>query len=70
MASNRFYLNRKVDISGISGTGRVAQGFVFDNGVVAMTWLSQFTSTAIYQSIEHVEQIHGHAGATEIEWIE
>ena len=29
-----FYLNRTEDESGISGTGRVAQGFVFDNGKV------------------------------------
>jgi len=70
VASKHFFLNRKKDISGISGTGRVAEGFVFDNGVVAMTWLTQFTSTAVYQSIEHVERIHGHAGATEIEWVE
>ena len=29
-----FYLNRVEDESGISGTGRVAQGFIFDNGKV------------------------------------
>ena len=34
-----FYLKREEDESGISGTGRVAQGFVFDNGKVAVTWL-------------------------------
>ena len=34
-----FYLNRTEDESGISGTGRVAQGFVFDNGRVAVTCL-------------------------------
>jgi hypothetical protein len=28
-----FYLNRTEDESGISGTGRVAQGFIFDNEV-------------------------------------
>ena len=27
-----FYLNRTEDESGVSGTGRVAQGFIFDNG--------------------------------------
>jgi hypothetical protein len=70
VTNKHFFLNRKVDISGISGTGHVAEGFVFDNGVVAMTWLTKFTSTSVYDSIEHVEQIHGHAGATEIEWIE
>ena len=27
-----FYLKRGEDESGVSGTGRVAQGFIFDNG--------------------------------------
>ena len=27
-----FYLKRTEDETGVSGTGRVAQGFVFDNG--------------------------------------
>ena len=31
-----FYLKREEDESGISGTGRVAQGFVFDNGKVCI----------------------------------
>lgn len=66
----KFYLNRIKDISGISGTGRVAEGYVFDNGKVAMCWLTATSSIAIYDTIEHVEIIHGHAGATEIEWIE
>ena len=29
-----FYLKRAEDESGVSGTGRVAQGFVFDNEIV------------------------------------
>jgi len=61
-----FYLNRKVDVSGISGTGRIAQGIEFDNGKVAMTWLTDTSSTTVYDNIEDVEVIHGHAGATEV----
>jgi hypothetical protein len=70
VANKHFYLNRIKDISGISGTGRIAEGFVFDNGVVAMTWLTKFTSTSVYQSVEDVEKIHGHEGATEIQWVQ
>lgn len=66
----RFYLNRIKDISGISGTGRVAEGFVFDNGKVAMCWLTATSSIAIYDTIEHVNRIHGHEGATEVEWVD
>jgi hypothetical protein len=61
-----FYLNRTEDESGISGTGRVAQGFVFDNGKVAVTWLSEHPSVTIYDNIGEVHAIHGHGGKTEL----
>jgi len=59
-----FYLDRQTDVHGISGTGRVAQGVVFDNGWVAMTWLTEHTSVTFYTSIEEVIAIHGHNGKT------
>lgn len=62
----RFVLNRKQDISGVSGTGIVAEGVVFTNGKVAVSWLTQYTSIVIYDTITHVEAIHLHNGATEI----
>lgn len=61
-----FYLNRTEDESGISGTGRVAQGFIFDNGKVCVTWLSEHPSVTVYDNIGEVRAIHGHAGKTEI----
>jgi len=61
-----FYLNRTEDESGVSGTGRVAQGFIFDNGKVCVTWLSEHPSVTIYDNIGDVRAIHGHAGKTEI----
>jgi len=61
-----FYLNRTEDESGISGTGRVAQGFVFDNGRVALVWLSEHPSTTVYDNIGEVQAIHGHSGSTEV----
>ena len=54
-----FYLKRKEDETGVSGTGRVAQGFVFDNGKVAITWLSEHPSVTVYDSIGEVHAIHG-----------
>ena len=50
----------------ISGTGRVAQGFIFDNGKVCVTWLSEHPSVTVYDNIGEVRAIHGHAGKTEI----
>jgi len=68
-----FWLNRKEDESGVSGTGRVAQGTEFDNGKCALTFLSDETdidasSVGVYDSIEDVKQIHGHGGKTEVEY--
>ena len=62
-----FYLKRVEDESGVSGTGRIAQGFIFDNGKVALTWLSEHPSVTIYDNIGEVRAIHSHDGKTEIE---
>ena len=61
-----FYLRRTEDESGISGTGRVAQGFIADNGKVALFWLSEHPSVTIYDNIGEVKAIHGHSGKTEV----
>jgi hypothetical protein len=62
-------LRRESDASGVSGTGTVAEGVVFSSGWVALTWLVErygFTGIATYPSIETVELIHGHNGATRV----
>lgn len=64
-----FQLQRDVDISGVSGTGIVADGVIFPAGTVVMHWRGEYTSTAIYKSIEDLEHIHGHNGATRIVWL-
>ncbi len=61
-----FYLYRAEDESGISGTGRVAQGFVADNGRVSLFWLSEHPSVTVYDSVGEVRAIHGHSGKTEL----
>jgi hypothetical protein len=59
-----FHLLRLDDVSGVSGTGRVAEGVVFSNGLVAVAWLSDHPSVAVYPSVAAVEAIHGHGGRT------
>lgn len=68
----RFELHRHTDVSGISGTGVVAEGVVFYDGRVATRWVSskKIAQTCVWDSIEHVEEIHGHGGATDIVWID
>lgn len=64
----RFRLVRKVDESGVSGVGVVAEGVRFTDGTAVLRWLTERSSTAVYQSMDDVEHIHGHGGSTVIEW--
>lgn len=63
-----FELVRLEDATGISGTGVVAQGVQFDSGKCVMQWLTKINSTAVYDSIQDLEAIHGHGGKTVIQW--
>ena len=53
----RFYLARKVDVSGVSGTGRIAEGCTFDNGFVALTWLTGHFTLSYYNGIDELIEI-------------
>lgn len=64
--ARRFHLHRTEDASGVSGTGCVAEGVVFTNGWVALTWLSDLPSVAFFPSVESLEAIHGHGGKTRL----
>lgn len=64
MADLRFHFERDEDASGVSGTGYVATGIMFEDGSVALRWRGPLKSTAIYDSIHHVIAIHGHEGRT------
>lgn len=70
-----FTLQRDVDETGISGTGVVAEGIEFSDGVVALRWLvptgapgaGNPTSVVFHDNgIESVHKIHGHGGKTRI----
>jgi hypothetical protein len=61
-----FYLYRTVDIHGNSGIGLVAEGTIFDNGMVSMTWLSEHPTVTIFKNITTVEKLHGHEGLTKL----
>lgn len=63
-----FRLVRDTDVSGVSGTGVVAEGVEFSSGVVALTWLSDWPTSVVFhdRGMASVEAIHGHSGATRI----
>ena len=66
----RFYLERKTDVSGVSGAGKVAEGCQFDTNWCALIWLTGKAAMSYYPDIETLDQIHGHQGATQVVWID
>lgn len=68
----RFHLARDEDITGVSGTGIVADGCVFPDGVVVLRWRGGFPTSVVFhdRGIEAVEHVHGHGGATRIVWLD
>lgn len=61
-----FFLVRSEDLSQTSGTGVVAEGAVFDNGLVVLTWLSEVPTITTFRKIQDVERLHGHEGRTKL----
>lgn len=66
----RFVLLRDVDVSGVSGEGAVVWGIQYPDGYVAYRWNTATATTCLATSIEDVEKIHGHGGATRLVWLD
>ena len=66
----RFFVQRNKDASGVSGTGKVAEGCLYDTGWVGLVWLGDHVTLSFYPSIDEVTAIHGHSGSTTIVWID
>jgi hypothetical protein len=66
----RFVLNRKEDVSGVSGTGVVVEGVQFTDGTVAIRWLGDRPSTVYWDNMENALGVHGHNGLTVVEWLD
>jgi hypothetical protein len=56
----RFLLVRQFDVSGVSGTGPVAEGSQWSSGKAALNWLSEVTSSGVYDSVDDVLTVHTH----------
>ena len=66
----RFLLRRSVDMSGMSGVGIVAVGVQFPSGTCVLEWPPPAASVGIYASAAAMLEVHGHNGATVLEWID
>lgn len=68
----RFVLERVVDVSGVSGVGKVAEGIEFTDGVVVLHWTSQWPSSVVHydRGMDSVRHVHGHDGKTNIVFLD
>lgn len=58
-------------MSGVSGVGAVAEGVEFSTGRVALQWLTgPNRSIALHDSLLSLRHVHGHAGRTEVVWVD
>ena len=53
-----FRIIRQSDETGISGSGHVMTGIIFEDGSVVIRWLSETPSTTMYQSWEDFNALH------------
>ncbi|TWD83180.1 hypothetical protein FB561_4338 [Kribbella amoyensis] len=70
MRPRTFELVRYRDLSGVSGTGVVAEGCVFTDGSVALRWRGSNPATAVWPDLDSILAVHGHQGATEVHWLD
>lgn len=67
----RFLLKRKVDDSGVSGTGYVAAGIEWPSGKVTIEWIvGEHISQETHESLMDCMAIHGHGDHTIVEWLD
>lgn len=63
-----FKVIRTEDVSGISGTGVVAEGVEFHDGQCAISWFGRHQIVEIAADIKTWIIVHGHGGRTTIQW--
>lgn len=66
----RFQFVRTEDVSGVSGTGVVAEGVEWTDGCVTLRWLSHTSSYGIFNNMKAFIAVHGHSGAGEVVWLD
>lgn len=61
-----FHLEPDLDVTGASGTGRVADGVLWPDRTVTIRWRGGMPSTVNWSDLAHAETVHGHGGHTRI----
>ncbi len=63
-----FKLVRDCDVTGVSGTGVVAEGVTFNSGQTVICWMRPPYTVSVFSSPDAVLGVHGHGGNTRIVW--
>lgn len=66
----RFVLQREKDVTGVSGTGTVADGVCFPDGSAVIKWRGAQSSTVLWHNMDDAIAVHGHGGLTAFVWID
>lgn len=64
----RFMMLRRVDETGVSGTGHIADGVVFDDGTTVVRWRTATPGLTSFATLDHAKAVHGHDGKTTFEF--
>ena len=60
----KIYLDRTLDETGMSGTGKVAEGVILPNKICVMWWLVKPYTIGIYNNINELAELHSHGRNT------
>ncbi len=67
----RFVLVRREDVTGVSGTGIVAEGVEFSDGRIAMQWTTNGVhAIVIHENLDALLSVHGHNGRTTVQFVD
>ena len=55
---------RQKDVSGVSGTGKIAEVIELHDGQVILSWYGQHHVTSLHPTLHSIIDIHGHNGST------
>ncbi|MFM9637632.1 hypothetical protein [Streptomyces turgidiscabies] len=66
-----FVMRRHVDVSGVSGTGVIVDGVEWPDGTASLRWRGPHPKIDFAdRGVPTVLHVHGHSGATEVEFLD
>jgi hypothetical protein len=66
-----FVLRRHVDVSGVSGTGVIADGAEWPDGTASIRWRGEHPKIDFAdRGVPTLHFVHGHSGSTEVEYLD